>query len=46
MRLEDVGRFVAWLRLAPESRSATKVVALSEYDADGLLGDDGEPEAV
>ena len=28
VRLEDVGRFVAWLRLAPESRNATNVVAL------------------
>ncbi|WP_460359498.1 tyrosine-type recombinase/integrase [Mycobacterium sp. ZZG] len=28
VHLEDVGRFVAWLRLAPESRNATNVVAL------------------
>ena len=34
VRLEDVGRFVAWLRLAPEARNEPNVVALpTSYDA-------------
>ena len=44
VRLEDVGRFVAWLRL-PAAARAGNVAALPTVES-VLHGGDGEPEAV
>ena len=44
VRLEDVGRFVAWLRL-PAAARAGNVAALPTAES-VVLGGDGEPEAV
>jgi integrase/recombinase XerD len=38
VRLEDVGRFVAWLRLAPEARNEPNVVALPTSASAGCSG--------
>ncbi|ANE78273.1 MULTISPECIES: tyrosine-type recombinase/integrase [Mycobacteriaceae] len=38
VRLEDVGRFVAWLRLGPESRDAPNVVAFPTMAPAGCSG--------
>ena len=46
VRLEDVGRFVAWLRLPPMARDGREVVGALPSTEGFLRRGDGEPEAV